>query len=144
MSSPNTRARLARLISSMISTLRPSRPRAWSQNCMKRPSDDRVVEPAAVARLGPDALHEVLVGVRRVELHQLRRARAAGDEVLGQPLGHVGLAGARRPVEDRLPLALDGAQPGLEVLLGQRGLGGEVVERVGRVRPPPSSMSPSM
>ncbi|KMS68265.1 hypothetical protein ACM01_39580 [Streptomyces viridochromogenes] len=52
---------------------------------------------------GPEPLEEVLVGVRRVELHDLHLLRTAA-EVLGQLHRQVGLPSARWAVEHQLPL----------------------------------------
>ena len=55
--------------------------------------------------LGRNPLDEILVGVRRVELYDLK-VPAVAYALLGDGAGHVGLARARRPVENHLPLFL--------------------------------------
>ena len=75
----------------------------WSASSRSGPA----VQPEARASrrrrpAGPEALEEVLVGVRRVELDEFDLPGRSA-EVLGELQRQVGLSGARRPVEHELP-----------------------------------------
>ena len=101
-SSPKTLARLPRLISSMIRTCGCSgfvgglvdEPRAAARACSANATARRPADR-------PVALEEVLVGVRRVELHELD-VRPVRPGAAASSLGDVGLSGPGRPVEDQL------------------------------------------
>ena len=87
----------------------------------------RELEPslATLSEGGPEPLDEVLIGIGWVELHDLVAA-AVLLTPLGDALGHIGLAGARRPLKDRLSLILQPVNDLLQLawlpqkLLGQR------------------------
>ena len=84
-SSPNTLARLARLISSMISTYGDaglSAARAWPCGAADLDKVEGDAAGAVLVESRPEALEEVLVGVRRVELHHLVLAAGRLDEGL--------------------------------------------------------------
>ena len=70
------------------------------------PGLDREVDFARASGHRTVSLEEVLVGIRRVELHDLEGANAA-REVLGQCLGEVGLSGSRGAVENDLALLFE-------------------------------------
>jgi hypothetical protein len=76
----------------------------------ERPGPQREGQAAVAAGGGPEPLEEVLVRVRRVELDELDRP--VFGQVPGETGGQVGLARARRPVEDDL-LALREQVPDL-------------------------------
>ena len=74
--------------------------------------------PPAV-EAGPEALHEVLVGVGGVELHHRDPLVAAGQEG-GQAPGDVGLARPRGAVEEALPPVVEEAHDALQRVRGEQ------------------------
>ncbi|MCY1217111.1 hypothetical protein D9M72_290120 [compost metagenome] len=73
----------------------------------QRAGDELEGHLSFVGLVRPEALEEVLVGVRGVELHQLDAfIGAVPGKLGGQVLGQVGLARSGRAVENQLPVLL--------------------------------------
>ena len=107
------RDRLPRLISSMMKTWGVSGlARARSQKRWKTPG--LRVNPPFVG--GAEALDEVLVGVRLVELDHLDGVVVlVADQAPGDPAGDEGLPGAGRALEDEVLAAPEGGEEAVEV-----------------------------
>ena len=84
--------------------------------CQETPWFEEVFQ-RTVFRLGSNALHEVFVGIGRMELNEFHEAIAATDQMLGQLAGDESFSRSRRAVQNGLALALGRADPVLD--LGQ-------------------------